>query len=383
MRRVAVLGSTGSIGENALRVVEAAPSEFRIVGLAAGRNHGRLSEQISRHRPPIAAVCAGEGEPLCAMLEEAPAEVVTGEEGMVRVATMEEADIVLIAISGAAALAPAFAAVQAGKTVALANKECLVMAGELILETAAKTGAIVLPVDSEHSGVFQALAGRPVGQVRRIILPASGGPFLDTPLAEIEKATPEMALNHPTWNMGKRISIDSATLMNKALEVIEARWLFNVPPERVDVVIHPESVIHGIVEFVDGSMVAQMSVPDMRLPILRALSWPGRMDAGLPRLDLAAFGRLTFREVDHKKFPALGLAYKALETGGTAPAVLAAADEEAVAAFLDNKIPFGRLVPAIAEVLAEHKPQPADSIARVIEADHWAREKTRDLIDKA
>ncbi len=380
MKRVAVIGSTGSIGENTLKVVAAAPERFKIVGLAAGKNYQRLSEQISAHKPAAVSVCTEGAEPLCALLGSNGPEVVAGEDGLCKLAAMPEADVVVIAVAGAAALAPALASVNAGKTVALANKECLVMAGGIIMEAAKKSGAKVLPVDSEHAAIFQALAGRPIGEVKKIILPASGGPFLDMRASELERVTPDQAVKHPTWPMGKKISVDSATLMNKALEIIEAHWLFGLPPEKIEVVIHPEAVIHGMVEFDDGSVVAQMSVPDMRLPILHALAWPDRLDAGLPRLDLASVARLTFRAVDPARFPAPGLAYKALTMGGDAPAVLAAADEAAIAAFLEGRIPFTRIVPLIASILSSHTPAPVTTIEDAKKADAWAREQMGRLV---
>ncbi len=377
MKRVAVLGSTGSVGENALRVIEAAPENFRAVALAAGSNYQRLAEQVSRYKPELVSICADRTEDLCSTFTDYSPKVEEGEAGLCRMASMPQADTVLIALSGAAALAPAMAAVRAGKTVALANKECLVMAGELIMSEAEKSGALILPVDSEHSGVFQALAGRPVEQVKSIILPASGGPFLDTDPADLEQVSPEKALSHPTWSMGQKISIDSATLMNKALEVIEARWLFGLDPDKIRVLIHPQSIVHAMVEFKDGSVVSQMSVPDMRLPILYALSYPERADLSLPRLDLAEIKTLSFRELDTEKFPAPGLAYKALRMGGTAPAALAAADEEAVEAFLSGKIKFTRIVEIIGQVLDAHQLWSVRDIEDAKEADARARNEVR------
>jgi 1-deoxy-D-xylulose-5-phosphate reductoisomerase len=382
VKRIAVIGSTGSIGVSTLKVIAAAPESFKVVGLAAGRNYERLAEQVSAHRPRLASVCTeDESQPLCAMLGKNGPAVVSGEEGLCRVATMPEADLVVIAAAGAAALAPAMAAVHAGKIVALANKECLVMAGALIMEAAKKSGAAILPVDSEHAALFQALAGRPISQVKRVILPASGGPFLDTPEPELERVTPEQAVKHPTWSMGKKISVDSATLMNKALEIIEAHWLFGLAPEKIEVVIHPEAIVHGMVEFGDGSVVAQMSVPDMRLPILHALTWPERLDAGLPRLDLASIGNLSFRKLDPLRFPAPGLAYRSLQKGGTAPAVLAAADEAAVIAFLAGLIPFTRIVPLVSQILAAHSPSPVTDIEQAKQADAWAREQVKKSVN--
>jgi len=377
MKRVAILGSTGSVGVSALNLIAAAPDCFEVVGLAAGHNYQRLSEQISRFRPRLASVCAGVEE--CVALN-AGVELASGADGLCRVATMPEADVVLIAVAGAGSLAPTLCALRAGKTVALASKEALVMAGELVMATAARHGATLLPVDSEHSGVFQAMHGRTAADVRRIILPASGGPFFRADPATLDSVTPEQALNHPTWSMGKKISIDSATLMNKALELIEAHWLFGVDPSRIDVLIHPQSAVHALVELNDGSVIAQLSAADMRLPILHALCWPERPDLGLPRLDLAAIGRLDFLPVDPGRFPAPDLARRALVLGGTAPAALAAADEVLVAAFLDRRIPFTAIVPLAEKVLAAHQPRPVDSLEAALAADREARETVGKLL---
>lgn len=381
MKRVAVIGSTGSVGENALKVIEARPDEYRVVGLAAGANWERLAEQLKVHGPSLASICSeGGAERTCAMIEGPVPEVLEGDAGMSRVAAMDEADIVVMAVAGAAGLAPTLAAIEAGKTVALANKECLVMAGELVMARAGEKGVNIIPVDSEHSGIFQAMAGGKKSQVRRIVLPASGGPFLDTPAAELGKVTPEQAVNHPRWSMGRKISVDSATLVNKALELIEARWIFDLPPGRIDVIVHPEAIVHGMVEFMDGSVIAQMSVPDMRFPILHALAWPERVDAGLERLDLASAGSLTFRELDTERFPAPDLARRSLEMGGAAPAVFAAADEVLVDAFLEGKLAFTDIVPSIEKVLDAHCPERADSVAAVLGADGWAREQARKIV---
>jgi len=380
MKRIALIGSAGSIGESTLRVVEAAPEKFKIVGLATGRNYQRLFEQAKKHRPRLAAVATEVLEKFTELARTLEMETLAGEEGAVQVALMEEAEVVVIAAAGAASLAPALAAAKAGKTLALANKECLVMAGELIIKAARESGAVILPVDSEHSGIFQALAGRPLTEVRRIILPASGGPFLDTPADQLQRVTPEQALCHPTWSMGKKITIDSATLMNKAFEIIEARWLFGIEPSRIEVLIHPESLLHGAVEFNDGSMVAQISATDMRLPILHALAWPERIDIGLPRLELEMMKKLTFRTLKSERFPAPDLARRALEMGGSAPATLAGADEAAVEAFLEGRLPFSRIVELVAEVLQEHVPEPITSLEKAREADRNARERIRKKI---
>jgi len=375
VKRIAVLGSTGSVGQNALSVIESRPDSFKVEALTAWTNHRDLAEQSKRHRPGLVAVADDTtARNFCRESGFPRQKVEIGPAGLLKAATLPEAEVVLVAVAGAAALEPAFEAAKAGKTLALANKECLVMAGELIMGAAAKSGAAVLPVDSEHAGIFQALAGRPVDEVSRVILPASGGPLLDLELSELDRVTPQQALAHPTWNMGKKISIDSATLMNKALEVIEAARLFGLPGEKIEVVIHPQSIVHAMVEFIDGSMVAQMSKPDMRLPIMHALAWPERMEAGIAKLALSELSGLTFREVDPERFPSPGLAYKALEAGGTMPAVMAAADEAAVEMFLAGKIMFSRIVELAAEVMQEHEPGPCGSIEAAREADRWARQ---------
>ena len=304
-------------------------------------------------------------------------EVVTGERGLRQIASASEVDIVVSAAVGAAGLAPTYSAVASGKTVALANKEAMVLAGELLRKTASRTGARLIPVDSEHSAVDQCLRSGEHGEVRRLILTASGGPFRETPAERFATITPEEALNHPTWRMGKRITIDSATLLNKGLEVIEARWLFNIPPEKIDIMVHPQSIVHSMVEFVDGSVIAQLGTADMRQPIQYALTYPERLHSPVPSLDWATVSRLDFALPDRQKFPCIGLAYRAIQMGGTAPAVLNAADEVVVQGFLERMIPFSDIPEIIAATLDEHVVQPADSLETILEADAWARTEAR------
>jgi len=353
MNRIAVIGSTGSIGRSTLAVADAHPDRVRIVALAAGGNAARFAGQVARFRPQAVAMATsaalealnGELEALgCAQVPIAEA----GTTGLVAVATHPDVDTVLFASSGTASLDAVLAAIGAGKRIALANKEILVMAGALVMEAARRQGVTVLPVDSEHNAIHQCLHGRPLDQVRRLILTASGGPFRGLSTSALEAVTRDDALRHPTWNMGPKITIDSATLMNKGLEVIEARWLFDVPPDRISVVVHPQSIVHSMVEFVDGSIVAQMGVTDMRLPIQYALSYPERWEAAVPPLDVARCGPLTFEPADTAGFPCLDLAFRALGGDAALPIVLNAANEVAVAAFLDGNLTFR----AIPEVIA-------------------------------
>jgi len=373
MKRVAILGSTGSIGVQALDVVSRFPERFRVVALAAGRNAARLLEQARRFHPRLVAV--KDPEAARALRAEVPAgvEVIEGEAGAVAAASHPEVDFVLAAISGGAGLRSTAAAIEAGKAVGLANKESLVLAGELLVARAAASGVSILPVDSEHSAIHQSLAGHNRGEVRRLLLTASGGPLRQVPAVELPDVTPERALKHPNWSMGDKITIDSATLMNKGLEVIEARWLFGVEPRRIDIVVHPESIVHSMVEYIDGSMVAQLGVSDMRGPISYALGHPGRLPLELPPLDLARLGRLTFETPDPARFPAFTLAYRALEMGGTAPAVLSGADEAAVAAFLARRCRFTDIADLCAAALAAHSPEPVRSVEQALAASEWGR----------
>jgi 1-deoxy-D-xylulose-5-phosphate reductoisomerase len=371
MIRVALLGATGSIGAAALDIARTHRDRIRLVSLAARRNEVGLIR--AAHALGVHRIVLSDPEAAARARAGFEGEVLEGEAGLSTLASDPEADVVVNALVGGAGLAPTVAALERGKRVALANKESVVMAGELLVSIAARTGGTILPVDSEHSGLFQCLAGRGPDQVRRVTLTASGGPFLRRNPAEIHDATPEEVLRHPTWSMGERITVDSATLVNKGFEVIEARWLFGLSPDRVDVVIHPQSIVHALVEFVDGSVVAQLSVPDMRLPLLYALSHPERWTADLPKLDLPALGELHFEAPDPARSPGLALARRALSMGGTAPAALNAADEEAVGLFLDGTIRFGEIAPLLDEVLEEHRPVTPITLDAVMEADRWAR----------
>ncbi len=379
LRNVALLGATGSIGRSALSVFEALPERFRVVSMSAGSNLDALLPAIARFRPAVVSV--KEREAADRVRREFPGlRVGWGEQGIVDVATHPEAEVVLGAVVGAAGLPPAWEAVKLGKTLALANKEVLVVAGEAVMAAAAASGAAILPVDSEHCALHQALrCGRPE-EVDRLVLTASGGPFRKRPLETFDEITIEDALAHPTWKMGPKITIDSATMMNKGLEVIEARWLFDVPPDRIGVVIHPQSIVHSFVEWIDGSVIAQISPNDMRFPILYALTHPERVPAPMPKLDLASLGRLELEPLDTRRYPAVPLAYAALRAGGTAPAVLNAANEVAVAAFLEGKIPYRSLVPVVERVLAEHPVSPASTLEAVLEADREARRRAADLV---
>jgi 1-deoxy-D-xylulose-5-phosphate reductoisomerase len=373
MKRLAILGSTGSIGVQALDVASRFPERFEIVALCAGRNAARLGEQARRFRPKLVAVAdEGVGRQVAALVP-AGTEVRVGDAGAVAAATHPEVDLVVAAISGGAGLRSTAAAVEAGKAVGLANKESLVLAGELVMARAAARGATILPVDSEHSAIHQSLVGHNRGEVRRLILTASGGPLRTVPAAELAAVTPARALKHPNWSMGDKITIDSATLMNKGLEVIEARWLFGVEPRRIDIVVHPESIVHSMVEYIDGSKVAQLGVSDMRGPTSYALGHPERLPLDLAPLDLGRLGRLTFEPPDAARFPAFTLAYRALEMGGTAPAVLSGADEGAVAAFLAGRCQFTQIAEACAAALDAHAPEPLRSVDQALAASAWGR----------
>ncbi|MDA0999372.1 MAG: 1-deoxy-D-xylulose-5-phosphate reductoisomerase [bacterium] len=375
-KRVSILGSTGSIGENALRVIEAHPDRFEVVALAAGRNWERLAAQARRFSPEVVSVASPIDAERLRPMVPAGVKVLFGEAGLFEVAAGQGADIVVSALVGAAGLKPTLAAIAAGAVIALANKEVLVMAGELVTSAAEAKGVPLLPVDSEHAGVAQALGDRPMSEVARFVLTASGGPFRERASATMTEITREEALCHPNWEMGPKVTVDSATLMNKGLEVVEARWLFGIPPEQVDVVVHPQSIVHALVEFVDGSLLAQLSVPDMRIPIAQALHHPDRIPAEVPRLNLAEAGQLTFEEPDYERFPCLGLAKEALQEGGTCPAVLNAANEVAVAAFLENGTGFMDIPAAVRAALEAHQKSEAMDLAQIMAADAWAREFT-------
>jgi 1-deoxy-D-xylulose-5-phosphate reductoisomerase len=385
MKRIAILGSTGSIGRSTLSVVESNPDRFKIVSLAAGRNLDAAFEQARRWKPQVVSVAsAADADVLRARLKSAGVEgieVVFGPAGTVRVATHPEVDFVVSAIVGVSGLQATYEAVRAGKVVGLANKECLVAAGELITAEARRQGKPLLPIDSEHNAVHQCLRGGRLEEVQNIWLTASGGPFLHTPRSQFASITVEQALNHPTWRMGRRITIDSATLMNKGFEVIEACRLFNLPPSRVQVLVHPQSTIHSMVEFVDGSILAQFSVTDMRLPILYALTFPERIPSAMrfPVMDLR---HLEFSPPDMEKFPCLRLAYEAAEAGGAKTVALNAADEVAVSAFLDGCIGFDQIPKIIEQVMDETKATKLESIIKVLEADAEARRKAREHVEQ-
>ncbi|HPK72181.1 MAG TPA: 1-deoxy-D-xylulose-5-phosphate reductoisomerase [Vicinamibacterales bacterium] len=381
MRRIAILGSTGSIGRSALSVAEAHPDRLEDVSLAAGSNAALLAAQVSRVRPRVAAMATPRAlESLRAHLGAAAgARLVSGPDGLIEAATHPDADVLLCASSGTAALEAVLAAIEAGKTIALANKEVLVMAGALVTSAARRRGVAILPVDSEHNAIHQCLHGRDRAEIARLILTASGGPFRGHTLAQMKQVGPDDALRHPTWRMGRKITIDSATLMNKGLEVIEARWLFGVGPAQIDVVVHPQSVVHSMVELRDGSIIAQLGVADMRLPIQYAFSYPERWESPLPRLDLARCGRLDFAVADHQRFPCLGLAYRALEGDSALPVVLNAANEVAVAAFLGGTLGF-LAIPDLIERTMEASPAGnVSTLADVRSVDRWARGVAQDL----
>jgi 1-deoxy-D-xylulose-5-phosphate reductoisomerase len=379
MKRIAILGSTGSIGVQALDVVARHPDRFEVVGLAAGKNAERLAEQVRAFRPRYATLTdAAATRQLKERLGREGPEILPHATGAETLAALPEVDFVLAAISGGAGLRSTAAAVEAGKTIGLANKESLVLAGELLTRRAAERKVAMLPVDSEHSAIFQSLTGHNRAEVRRLLLTASGGPLRTVAAADLGSVTPAQALKHPNWSMGDKITIDSATLMNKGLEVIEARWLFDIDPRRIDIVVHPESIVHSMVEYIDGSVVAQLGVSDMRGPISYAMAWPERLRLDLPPLDLSRLGRLTFEAPDPGRFPAFTLAYRALEMGGTAPAALSGADEAAVAAFLGGRCAFPRIAALCEEVLDAHVAEPLRSVEQAIAAsDGGKREAER------
>ncbi len=373
MKNVVLLGSTGSIGTSTVKVAEDLPDRIRLVGLAAGNNADLLIEQARKHRPDAISINnPAKAEELRTFFGTTP-QVYSGDEGLLKLATLPAADIVLIAIVGTAGLKPALAAIRAGKDIAVASKEILVMAGEIVMSEARKHGVRVLAVDSEHSAIFQCLDGKPSGSVRKLWLTASGGPFRNTPKEEFAGITVERALKHPSWVMGKKITIDSATLFNKGLEMIEARWLFDIGIERVGVLVHPQSIVHSMVEFVDGALLAQLSTPDMCLPIQYALTYPDRAPSERVQTDFTKLGSLTFEEPDAERFPALKLARRAGEVGGTLPAVLNAANEVAVEAFVNRKISFPQITEMVRRTMDAHTVVKHPTLEQILEADAWAR----------
>lgn len=380
MKRLSILGSTGSIGKNTLEVVAGHPDKFRVAALAARNNIELLEEQVNQFRPEVVAVF-NEDAAESMKKKGLPVKILTGMDGLVEAATLAETDTVVSAVVGSDGLLPTYAAITAGKDIALATKEALVMAGKIVMSEAAARGVKILPVDSEHSSVFQCLDGRSVDEVEKVILTASGGPFLGKSRSELANVTPSAALRHPNWSMGKKISIDSATLMNKGLEVIEAFWLFDLPLEKIDVIIHPQSIIHSMVKFVDGSVMAHMSMPDMKGPISYALSYPDRFEDVLEVLDLAKIGKLTFEDPDMDKYPSLNLTYNALKTGGTMPCVLNAANEVAVEAFLDEKIPFTDITSIVDSTMADHDVSEGRSIDEVMSVSEWAKRRAGEFVN--
>jgi 1-deoxy-D-xylulose-5-phosphate reductoisomerase len=382
MKHVAILGSTGSIGQSALAVVAAHPDRLQVVALSAGENVPRLVEQVTQHRPDTVALATSAGlAEMQSSLRSAgaalPPTMACGAEGLVAVATHPDADVVLFASSGTAALDAVLAAIDCGKTIALANKEILVMAGSIVMERARRRGVAVLPVDSEHNAIHQCVHGREARDIRRLILTASGGPFRELPAARLRDVTPDDALRHPTWRMGPKITIDSATLMNKGLEVIEAHWLFSVGPSQIDVVVHPQSIVHSMVELVDGSIIAQLGVTDMRLPIQYAFSYPERWPAPLEPLDLTRAGRLEFEPPDTSRFPCLRLAFRALEGDAGLPIVLNAANEVAVAEFLHSRLGFASIADVISQSMEAYEGTGRTAISGLDDVrtvDQWARD---------
>lgn len=380
-RTIAVLGSTGSIGTQTLEVAESLGDAVRVVALAAHSNVDRLAEQVRTFRPAVVALQSAEAaERLGRRLGRLPVEIGSGEEGIRRVATAPAADLVVSAMVGAAGLQPTLAALQAGKQVALANKETLVTAGAFVMREAEAGGGRVLPLDSEHSALFQCLLGEPPEAVLRLILTASGGALRDLSDEELAGVTVAEVLAHPTWNMGAKVTVDCATLMNKGLEMLEARWLFGIPLDRISILLHRQSIVHSLVEFVDGSFKAQLGPPDMRLPIQYALTFPDREPADWPRLNLAAVGALTFETPDFSRFPCLALAEAAGRRGGTAPAVLSAADEVAVQAFLDERLSFSEIPGVIERTLSDHTVIDEPHLEQVLAADEWARRRAARLL---
>ncbi len=380
MKKISLLGSTGSIGVNTLDVIERYPESFQVCALSAGSNVDLFARQIRKFKPALAALFdSTKIDALKELVGDLDVEIVSGQEGTVSAASFSEADLVVSGVVGSAGLLPALSALKAGKNLALANKETLVIAGELVLKEAERTHTRIIPIDSEHSAIFQVLNGEKPERIKKIILTASGGPFRTFTLKQMEKVTVKEALNHPNWSMGAKITIDSSTMMNKGLEYIEAKWLFGVDT-KVEIIVHAQSIIHSMIEFVDTSIVAQLGIPDMRVPIAYALTYPDRFESELPSLDLASMGNLTFEAPDFERFPCLKLAMDAMEMGQTMPAVLNAANEIAAQAFLDELIPYKDIAEIIRMVMQNHSPVSLHELQNVLDADHWAREEATKLI---
>lgn len=378
LKKLAILGSTGSIGRSALSLVDLYPERFQVVALAARSCSDLLTSQCRKYRPRLVALADPEAARGLSR-EVIDCRVVGGDEGLSEVASFEEADLVLSAVTGSAGLVPTYHAIRAGKNVALANKESVVMAGDLLMPLAASANVSVIPVDSEHSALHQCLRGASREEVGRLILTASGGPFRDHSMHALEAVTVEEALDHPTWDMGPKITVDSATLMNKGLEVIEAHHFFGVESSRIEVVVHPQSVVHSLVEFVDGTLLAQMSITDMRTALLYAFAYPERWPSRLPAFDLHSLPALTFQKPDRYRFPCLALAYRALQAGGTAPTALNAANEVAVELFLARKLPFSEIPAVIEGVLEKHSPEPVENLEKLLAVDREARRQGREM----
>lgn len=381
VRRISILGSTGSIGRNTLDIVSRQPGVFEVAALASRSNWKTIADQAKTFKPSFVALYEKDSASRARdLLKGTGIEVLDGVEGILEAASTDKADVVVSSIVGAAGVMPTYAAVEAGKVVALANKEALVAAGKLITREARRTGARIIPVDSEHSAVFQAVLGQDRSAVRKVILTASGGPFFGKHKESLSGVTPAMALNHPRWKMGPKVTIDSATMMNKGLEVIEARWIFDIPAERIEVLIHPQSIVHGLVEYLDGSVLAQMGVADMRVPIAFALSYPNRLDLALDPLDLAAVSRLDFHEPDLDMFPCLGLAYEALGRGDGLPAVMNAANEIAVESFLSGDLPFSKIAEVVKTVMDDPPEFDDQTLSGILRGDQLARAAARGTV---
>ena len=380
MKKISLLGSTGSIGANVLDVIERNPEKFQIFGMSAGNNVDLFAKQIRKFKPRVVALFDTKKIPtLKERIADLDIEILSGEEGSIAVATLPEADVVVSGVMGSAGLLPAIHALKSGKNLALANKETLVIAGELVLREAKKTNSQIIPIDSEHSAIFQVLNGEKKEQIKKIILTASGGPFRTFSFDQMETVTVKDALKHPNWDMGAKITIDSSTMMNKGLEYIEAKWLFGVNTP-IEIIVHAQSIIHSMIEFVDTSIIAQLGIPDMRVPIAYALTYPDRFECDLPSLDLTTMGNLTFEAPDFERFPCLRLAIDAMEIGKTMPAVLNAANEIAVQAFLEELIPYKDIAELIRMVMQNHNPSPLKELQDVLIADRWAREETTKLV---
>ena len=380
MKKISLLGSTGSIGTNVLDVIERNPEKFQILGMSAGNNVDLFAKQIRKFKPRVVALFNTKKIPtLKERIADLDIEILSGEEGTIAVATLPEADVVVSGVMGSAGLLPAIHALKSGKNLALANKETLVIAGELVLREAKKTNSQIIPIDSEHSAIFQVLNGEKKERIKKIILTASGGPFRTFSFDQMETVTVKDALKHPNWDMGAKITIDSSTMMNKGLEYIEAKWLFGVNTP-VEIIVHAQSIIHSMIEFVDTSIMAQLGIPDMRVPIAYALTYPDRFECDLPSLDLTTMGNLTFEAPDFERFPCLQLAIDAMEIGKTMPAVLNAANEIAVQAFLDELISYKDIAELIRMVMQNHNPSPLKELQDVLIADRWAREETTKLV---